>query len=87
MATLVRTKLVITTYSHIVTNIYYFLSSLLNCVSYVLTCQRALRAYMLNCQRALRAYVLTCLECLRVHVPCMLCVPTYSRDITKTSFQ
>ena len=35
-------------------------SSLLNCVPYVLTCQRALRAYVLTCQRALRAYVLTC---------------------------
>ena len=49
--------------------------SLLNCVPYVFTCQRALcayvptcqgalRAYMLTCQRALCAYVLTCLVCL-----------------------
>ena len=32
-------------------------TSLLNCVPYVLTCQRALRAYVLTCQCAL---VLTC---------------------------
>ena len=35
-------------------------TSLLNCVPYVLTCQRALRPYMLTCLRALRAYVLKC---------------------------
>ena len=34
--------------------------SLLNCVLYVLTCQRALRAY-----------VPTCLACLRAQVPCV----------------
>ena len=59
--------------------------SLLNCVPYVFTCQRALcayvptcqgalRAYMLTCQRALCAYVLTCLVCLRANVPCMFCM-------------
>ena len=35
--------------------------SLLNCVP-----------YMLTCQRVLRAYVLTCLACLLVNVPCVL---------------
>ena len=34
--------------------------SLLNCVSYVLTYQLALRVYMLTCQCVLHAYVLTC---------------------------
>ena len=42
--------------------------SLLNCVPYVLTCQRALRACMLTCQRVLRAYVLTCQHALRAYV-------------------
>ena len=44
------------------------LMSLLNCVPYVLTCQRALRAYVLTCQRTLLAYVLKCQRALRVHV-------------------
>ena len=43
--------------------------SLLNCVPYVLTCQRALRAYALTCQRFLRAYVLTSQ---RANVSCVL---------------
>ena len=42
--------------------------SLLNCVPYVLTCQRALRAYVLTCQRVLRAYVLTSQRALRAYV-------------------
>ena len=42
--------------------------SLLNCVPYVLTCQRVLRAYVLPCQRVLRAYVLTCQRVLRAYV-------------------
>ena len=45
------------------------ITSLLNCVPYVLTCQRALRA---TCLRADASYVLTCS---RVN---MLCVLTYS---------
>ena len=44
------------------------LMSLLNCVPYVLTCQRALRAYVLTYQRTLLAYVLKCQRALRVHV-------------------
>ena len=44
------------------------LTSLLNCVPYVLTCQRALRAYVFTCQRALRAYLLTCQRALRAYV-------------------
>ena len=46
--------------------------SLLNCLTYVLTCQRVLRAYVLTCQRILRAHVGTCFACLRVHLPCVL---------------
>ena len=57
--------------------------SLLNCLTYVLTCQLSLRAYVLTCQRILRAHVATCFArlracvatcfaCLRVHVPCVL---------------
>ena len=42
--------------------------SLLNCVAYVLTCQRVLRVYMITCSRA--------------SVPCVLCVPTCSRATT-----
>ena len=45
------------------------IKSLLNCVPYVLTCQRALRA---TCLRADASYVLTC-SCAN-----MLCVLTYS---------
>ena len=63
---------------------------LLNCVPYVLTCQRALRAQVLTCQRVLRAYVFTyhralhaylptCLACFSVHVPtCLECLLTNS---------
>ena len=59
-------------------------TSLLNCVPYVLTCQRALRAYVPRCQRALRAHVLTCFACLRGYVlTCLAClhahVPTCLR--------
>ena len=43
-------------------------TSLLNSVPYVLTCQRALRAYVLTCQRALRAYMLTCQRALCAYV-------------------
>ena len=46
--------------------------SLLNCVPYVLMCQRGLRAYVLTCQRALRACVLTCLAHIRAQVPWVL---------------
>ena len=45
--------------------------SLLNCLTYVLTCQRVLRAYVLTCQRilrALRVYVLTWQRALRAYV-------------------
>ena len=61
--------------------------SLLNCMLYVITCQRALRAYVLTCLRALRAYVLTCQGVLHVYVLtpcvlCVLCVLTCSRAIT-----
>ena len=49
-------------------DIYMIFMSLLNCVPYVLTCPRALRAYVLTCLHALRAHVLTCLVCLRAHV-------------------
>ena len=34
--------------------------SLLNCLPYVLPCQRLLHVYMLTCQRTLHAYVLMC---------------------------
>ena len=71
--------------------------SLLNCVTYVPTFQRALRAYvlayqrplrayLLTCQRALCAYVLTCQRALRAYVPF---VSMCSRAITtnnKTKF-
>ena len=66
------------------------LTSLLNCVPYVLTCScanvpcaltcwRADVLCALTCQRALRDYVLTCKCALRVYVlmPCVLCVLTY----------
>ena len=61
--------------------------SLLNCVLYVLPCQRASLAYKLTCQRALHAYVLTCQRALRAHLPTCLArlrthvpyVPTCSR--------
>ena len=43
-------------------------ASLLNCVPYKLTCQRALHAYVLKCLRALRTHVLTCQRALRAHV-------------------
>ena len=51
-------------------------TSLLNCVSYVPTYQRALRAYVLTCQRALCAYGSCCnvpcvLSCSRAGVFCM----------------
>ena len=64
-----------------------FNRSLLNCVPYVLTCQRLLRAYVLTCQHALRTHVLrcsrlACFACSRDNVPCVLCVATYSRAIT-----
>ena len=39
-------------------------SNLLNCVPYVLTCQRSC---VLTCQRALRAYMLTCQSVLRAY--------------------
>ena len=42
--------------------------SLLNCVTYVPTCQRALRAYVLAYQRPLRAYLLTCQRALCAYV-------------------
>ena len=47
--------------------------SLLNCVPYVLTCQRVLRVYMIICSR---------LACSRASVPYVLCMPTCSRAIT-----
>ena len=54
---------------------YDKIMSLLNCVPYVLTCQRALRAFVLTCQCALRAYVLTCQRVLRAYVPkCTACL-------------
>ena len=64
--------------------------NLLNCMSYVLTYQRALRAHMLTCQRVLRTYVLTCS---RANVPCVLtfsranvsCVSTCSHPVTKNN--
>ena len=54
--------------------------SLLNCVPYVLTCQRALHAYVLTSSRANMPCVLTCsrayvscmLTCSCVNVPCVL---------------
>ena len=49
--------------------------SLLNCVPYVLTWQRALRAYVPTCLACLGAHVPTCLACSRDNVPCVL---TYS---------
>ena len=45
--------------------------SLLNCVLYVFTCQRALCAHVLTCLACLHtnvSYVTTCLACLRAHV-------------------
>ena len=52
--------------------------SLLNCVPYVLPCQRALRAYVRTCQRVLCAYLLMCLACSRAHVPmCLACLRGY----------
>ena len=49
-------------------------TSLLNYLSSVLTCQRALRSYVLTCQRALRAHVLPCQCALRAYVPtCVAC--------------
>ena len=58
--------------------------SLLNCVPYVPTCQRAL---LLTCSRAkvqacLRANVSCVLTCSRSNVPCVLFVPTCSRTVT-----
>ena len=47
-------------------NLFYL--SLLNCMPYMLMCQRALRGYMLLCQSALHAYVLTCLRALCAYV-------------------
>ena len=47
--------------------------SLLNRVSYVLTCQRALRAYVFMCQCALRASVLTYQRALNVYVLACQC--------------
>ena len=71
--------------------------SLLNCVTYVLTCQRVLRASVLTYQRALRAFVFPCLRanvfcvhtCSHANVSCVLtcsrasvpCVPVWSRAI------
>ena len=46
----------------------FCLKSLLNCMPYVLTCQRVFRVCVLTCQRALRAYVLTCQHVLRAYV-------------------
>ena len=55
--------------------------SLLNCVPYVLACQRALRAYVptfLACLRANVSCVLTCSRALRAHVPmCLACLRGY----------
>ena len=52
-----------------------FNSSLLNCVPYVLMCQRALRAYMPTCLACFGAHVPTCLACLRAHMPvCLACL-------------
>ena len=48
--------------------------SLLNCVPFVLACQRALRVYVLTYLRALRLYVLMCLRALRAHVLTCQCV-------------
>ena len=42
--------------------------SLLNCVLYVLTCQRVLRALLLSRLTCSRAHVPTCLACLNAHV-------------------
>ena len=73
-------------------SLLWFLLSLLNCVPYLPTCQRALRAYVPRCLACLRAhvpmglaclrvYVPTCLACLRVYVPtclaCFLCLRSY----------
>ena len=56
----------------------WFLLSLINCVLYVPTCQRALHAYVLLCKLVLCAYVPTCLACLRAHVPtCLACLRVY----------
>ena len=71
--------------SHSIWN--FKVSSLLNFVPYVLTCQRALRVFVSTYQRALRAHVLTCQHVLRAHVPTFLacsranvsCVSTCSR--------
>ena len=63
--------------SHSIWN--FKVSSLLNFVPYVLTCQRALRAHVLMCQHVLRAHVPTFLACSRAN---MSCVPTCSRAIT-----
>ena len=60
-------------------SLLWFLLSLLNCVTYVPTCQRALRAYLLLCERVLRAYVPSCLTCSRADVPCVLFVHTFLR--------
>ena len=49
-------------------SLLWFLLSLLNCVPYLPTCQRALRAYVLTCQRVLRAFC--------------ACVPMCSLDAT-----
>ena len=52
----------------------------LNCVPYLLTCQRVLRARVPACLACLHANVLpclrpSCLACLRVHVPtCLTCL-------------
>ena len=62
------------------------LTSLLNCLPYLVTCQYILRPYVSTCLACLRAHVPTWLACLRAHVPCVLtcsrvevpCVLTYS---------
>ena len=62
--------------------------SLLNCVPYVLPCQRALRAYVPTFLACLRAHVPTRLVCLLAHVPCVLtcsranvsCMSTWLHD-------
>ena len=62
--------------SHSIWN--FKVSSLLNCMHYVLTSQRALRTYVasvLTCQLVLRAHVLTCQRSFHAHVPmCLACL-------------
>ena len=64
---------------NVLISLLWFLLSLLNCVPYLPTCQRAFRVYVLTCQRVLLTYVSTCQRAL-----CAFCayVPTCSLDAT-----